>query len=179
MAGRRRNGHASDRDGGSHAIEVPDVHPATFNPRGKSAGKKRKNGNGRNPVVPGSGAKHSVQYNCAKCPGYCCSYPVIQVSKYDCERLGKHFGISAEEAEKRFTKSQHGYKRILRRKKDELFHQICRFFDTEKRCCTIYHARPTVCRAFPGAGRCGYYDFLSFERRAQNDPEFVALTDNR
>ena len=29
----------------------------------------------------------------------------------------------------------------------------------------------------PG-GRCGYYDFLSFERRAQEDPEYVATTDH-
>ncbi len=56
---------------------------------------------------------------------------------------------------------------------------ICRFFDTDERRCTIYSARPAVCRAFPGSARCGYYDFLSFERRAQEDPEFVALTDHR
>ena len=54
-----------------------------------------------------------------------------------------------------------------------------RFFDTDERRCTIYAARPGVCRAFPGSARCGYYDFLSFERRAQNDPEFVAATDHR
>ncbi len=66
----------------------------------------------------------------------------------------------------------------MRRKKDEHYGKICRFFDTEERRCTIYAARPGVCRAFPGSARCGYYDFLSFERRAQNDPEFVAATDH-
>ena len=35
-----------------------------------------------------------------------------------------------------------------------------------------------MCRSFPGGGRCGYYDFLSFERRAQEDDEFVALTNH-
>ena len=30
----------------------------------------------------------------------------------------------------------------------------------------------------PGDGRCGYYDFLAFERRTQDDPEFIATTDN-
>lgn len=169
----KKNGRAN---GSGAALEVPDVHPATFNPRGKPNGSPPSGADGK--AVPGSGPKQSVQYNCAKCPGYCCSYPVITVTKYDCERLGKHFGIPAEEAEKRFTKSQHGYKRILRKKKDEHYGTICRFFDQEKRCCGIYPARPTVCRAFPGAGRCGYYDFLAFERRAQNDPEFVALTDH-
>jgi Fe-S-cluster containining protein len=123
-------------------------------------------------------AKPVVQYNCAKCPGYCCSYPVITVTKRDLSRLAKYFNITEAEAEARYCKSQHGYKRILRRKKDEHFGMTCQFFDTEKRRCTIYEGRPTVCRSYPGGGRCGYYDFLSFERRAQNDPEFVALTDH-
>jgi uncharacterized protein len=129
--------------------------------------------------VPGTGKKADrVQFNCAKCPGYCCSYPVITVSKYDLGRLARYFGIAEEEAERRFCRSAHGYKRIMRRKADEHFGKICRFFDTKKRSCTIYKARPAVCRAFPGTARCGYYDFLSFERRTQEDPEFVSLTDH-
>ncbi len=137
----------------------------------------RANGSGKT-----NGAKRDaprLQYNCANCPGYCCSYPVISLTKYDVERLAKHFGLTPEVAEKRFTKRAHGHKRIMRRKKDDYFHMICQFFDTEKRRCTVYSARPGVCRAFPGSGRCGYYDFLAFERRAQEDPEFIALTDNR
>ena len=66
----------------------------------------------------------------------------------------------------------------MRRKADQIFGRTCRFFDIEKRRCTIYEARPALCRSYPG-GRCGYYDFLSFERRAQEDPEFVATTDNK
>jgi len=136
------------------------------------------NGSKPNGAAANAKPKERVQFNCLNCPGYCCSYPVITVNKYDVGRLAKHFGISWEEAEKRFTKSQHGYKRILRKKKDEHYGTICRFFDQENRCCGIYEARPHVCRAFPGSGRCGYYDFLMFERRAQDDPEFVALTDH-
>ena len=135
-------------------------------------------GNGKaNSAAHGKSAPR-VQYNCANCPGYCCTYPVITVTKYDVERLARHFGISPAEAEQRFTKSQYGYKRIMRRKKDEHFGMACRFFDTEARRCTIYEARPHVCRSFPGGGRCGYYDFLMFERRAQDDDEFVALTNH-
>ena len=66
----------------------------------------------------------------------------------------------------------------MRRKADQHFGRICQFFDTRKRRCTIYAARPETCRSYPG-GRCGYYDFLSFERRAQNDPEFVATTSHK
>lgn len=118
-------------------------------------------------------------YNCKKCPGYCCSYPLIAIDKRDIERLARHHGLSFDEARSKFTKEAHGRKYVLRRKADPHFEMICRFFDTEERKCTIYEARPGICRSFPGEGRCGYYDFLSFERRAQDDPEWVALTNNK
>ncbi len=57
--------------------------------------------------------------------------------------------------------------------------RICRFFDTEARRCTIYTARPTICREYPGGNRCGYYDFLSSERNSQNDPDHIATTWNK
>ena len=65
---------------------------------------------------------------------------------------------------------------ILRQKADEHFKLVCRFLDSETRRCTVYEARPRICREFPGSARCGYYDFLSFERRAQEDPEWVSTT---
>ncbi|HTO41854.1 MAG TPA: YkgJ family cysteine cluster protein [Rhizomicrobium sp.] len=119
-----------------------------------------------------------VQYNCLKCPGYCCSYPIIQLEKRDVERLGKHFDLSFTKARKKFTVMKWGYKYLMRRKADEHFGKICQFFDTEKRRCTVYKARPSVCRSFPGTTRCGYYDFLSFERRSQEDPDFIATTNS-
>lgn len=118
-------------------------------------------------------------YNCRNCPGYCCSYPVIALTKRDVERLAKHHNISFDAAQKAFTREAHGHKFVMRRKKDQPFGRICRFFDTRKRCCTIYKARPSTCRKFPGEGRCGYYDFLMFERRVQDDPEWVAVTNHK
>ena len=122
--------------------------------------------------------KCGVMYNCAKCPGYCCSYPLIQLTKRDVERLAKHFDLSFEQARKKFTKIETGAKYAMRRKDDKIFGRICRFFDTEERRCTIYKARPEICRSYPG-GRCGYYDFLASERNSQNDPDHIALTSNR
>ncbi|MGL4496168.1 MAG: YkgJ family cysteine cluster protein [Beijerinckiaceae bacterium] len=116
------------------------------------------------------------RYNCLKCPGFCCSYPVIPINKTDIKRLGKHFGLGFEAAEKKFTK-QRGKERILRRHADPVYGKICRFFDTEERRCTVYEARPGVCRQYPASNRCGYYDFLSFERKHQGDKDFVARTD--
>jgi Fe-S-cluster containining protein len=118
-------------------------------------------------------------YNCSKCPGYCCSYPLIALDKRDVERLARHHGLSFNEARRKFTKAIWGRKYVMRQKADRHFGKICRFFDTENRRCTVYKARPAICRSYPGSGRCGYYDFLSFERRAQDDPEWVATTDNR
>jgi uncharacterized protein len=117
-------------------------------------------------------------YNCKKCPGYCCTYPLIALDKRDVQRLAKHFDMTFEKAKAKFTVERWGYKYSMRRKADKLFGRACRFFDTEKRCCSVYEARPSLCRTFPG-GRCGYYDFLSFERRAQKDPEFIATTNNK
>jgi uncharacterized protein len=117
-------------------------------------------------------------YNCNKCPGYCCSYPLIRLERRDVERLAKHHGLSFDEARAKFTKVAHGAKYAMRRKADPHFGKICRFFDTKERRCTIYQARPGICRRYPGEGRCGYYDFLMFERRAQDDEAWVAVTNN-
>lgn len=86
--------------------------------------------------------------------------------------------MTFDEAKKSFTKEAHGRKFAMRRKVDKHYGRICRFFDTEQRRCGIYEARPAVCRSFPGKGRCGYYDFLKFERETQNDPAWIAVTDH-
>ena len=91
-----------------------------------------------------------AKYDCSKCPGYCCSYPLIQLTKRDVQRLAKHFGLDFETARKKFTKVDPEAKYAMRRKADEHFGRICQFFDTEERRCTIYTARPTICREYPG-----------------------------
>ena len=119
------------------------------------------------------------QFNCAKCPAYCCSYAEIGASDFDIKRLAKHFGMTPEKARKKFTKdSQDGKTRILRHKKDEHYGTACQFLNSETRNCTIYHARPRICREYPGTTRCGYYDFLSFERRALEDKDYISTTWN-
>jgi Fe-S-cluster containining protein len=118
-------------------------------------------------------------YNCSKCPGYCCSYPLIPLNKRDVARLAKHFGLTFEKAQKKFTKVDAEAPYAMRRKDDEHFGKICQFFDTEERRCTIYHARPTICREYPGSKSCGYYDFLLSERNSQEDPDHIATTWNK
>ena len=120
----------------------------------------------------------TAAYDCSKCPGYCCSYPVIKLNERDVTRLARHFEIDVEAARAKFTKAAHGEAQIMRRRKDEHFGKICMLFDRKARRCTAYKARPGVCRRFPAEERCGYWDFLAFERHHQEDPAFVATTDN-
>jgi Fe-S-cluster containining protein len=116
------------------------------------------------------------QYDCDNCPAYCCTYDHIEVTDRDLERLAEHHGLSAKAAECKFTKrvkADGRSVRVMRHQKDAVFGSACRFLDLETRGCTIYQARPTICRAYPGTGRCGFYDFLCSERRSQDDPEYV------
>jgi hypothetical protein len=114
------------------------------------------------------------KYDCSKCPGYCCSYDWIEVSARDIARLAKHHDMTAAAARDRFTKpADSGRIRVLRHKKDHVFKTTCMFFDQEERRCTIYHARPWVCRTYPSGPRCGYYDFLMWEREQQGDESFI------
>ena len=114
-------------------------------------------------------------FDCSKCPAYCCSiYERVQVTRRDVNRLAKHFGISIETAERRYTR-MHGPERVLRRKKDTIFEMACEFLDPVTRACTIYHARPNVCREYPARARCAYYDLLQFERGQQDDQGVVPL----
>ena len=118
-----------------------------------------------------------AKYSCSKCPAYCCSYPEIEVTLRDIDRLARHFDLPYAVAEERFTKYDAKEKvRELRHRKDRIFASVCAFLDQKTRRCTVYGARPAVCRGFPDSPRCGYYEFLKFERAHQDDPKFIALT---
>jgi uncharacterized protein len=133
--------------------------------------------NGKRFPIPVKGPALKLQYNCLKCPAYCCSYPEIEVTTRDIDRLARKFGLDYGRAEERFTKYDPKEKvRLLRHQKDKVFSTVCMFLDTRERRCTVYEARPAVCREYPDSRRCGYYDFLKFERTHQDDPKFIALT---
>ncbi|HVT02695.1 MAG TPA: YkgJ family cysteine cluster protein [Thermoanaerobaculia bacterium] len=119
-------------------------------------------------------AKPSPLYDCSKCPAYCCSYDRINVNSADIARIARHFEITPEEAKQRFTKMKEG-DRVLRHRKDEIYGTVCMNLDKETRRCTIYEARPGTCREYPEQRRCGYYEFLSWERKHQDNPEFIPL----
>jgi Fe-S-cluster containining protein len=115
------------------------------------------------------------QYDCTKCPAYCCSiYGRVQVSDRDLKRLARHLGLGVKETEARYTKWNDD-ERVLRRRKDDLLGESCRFLHPETRGCTIYEGRPQVCRDYPGRRRCTYYDVLMFEQETQEDTDVLPL----
>ena len=118
--------------------------------------------------------KRKPHYDCSKCPGYCCSYSRIAVQDSDIERLAKHFGLSTAAARKKFTYhyvTKELDEQLLRHRKDHVYTSTCMFFDQKLRRCTVYEARPGVCRKYPEDRVCGYYQFLKFERSQQGDDD--------
>jgi Fe-S-cluster containining protein len=114
-------------------------------------------------------------YDCDKCPAYCCSiYDRVQVTPRDIKRLASHFRVDVATAQKKFTSTWQG-EQILRRKADPIFGKACKFLDPLTRKCTIYFARPLVCREFPARARCAYYDLLTFEKSQQGDDTVLPL----
>jgi Fe-S-cluster containining protein len=96
------------------------------------------------------------------------------------QRLALFLGLDFAVVARKFTrKGEEPGEVILRHQPDKIYGTICKFIDRETRRCTVYEGRPEICRTYPGNSRCGYYDFLSFERRAQEDPEFLPSTFNR
>lgn len=119
--------------------------------------------------------REKLLYNCTKCVAYCCSiYDRVKVTRADITRLAHYFKISDEEAKRKFTKLYES-EQVLKRKADPLFGKACKFLNTRTRACTIYHARPTVCRQYPTTPRCAYYDLLRFERKQQDDQTAIPL----
>ena len=76
-----------------------------------------------------------IYFDCSKCPAYCCSiYERVQVTKRDLNRLAKHFGVTTDVAQKRYTKiDRESGERVLRRVKDVIFEQTCMFLNQETR----------------------------------------------
>jgi uncharacterized protein len=116
-----------------------------------------------------------LPYDCSKCPAYCCSYDEIEVKARDADRLANHFGLDRQTFLDRFTKRGDKFP-VLRHQRDEIFGSVCTFLDKKTRRCTVYEARPEVCRTYPDRPRCGYFDFLSWERDFQNKDESLPLS---
>lgn len=119
--------------------------------------------------------RQEVKYSCALCPGTCCSvYEKVSLTTRDVKRLTRHLRLKIKGFARLYLQ-QHTHAPVLRRKVDSVFRETCVFFDTQKRNCGVYDARPAVCREWPAAeirlpgaeDRCQYFDLLEFARREQ------------
>jgi Fe-S-cluster containining protein len=87
---------------------------------------------------------------CSECSGNCCigESGYIWITQDEIEILAKHLNYSYDEVvQKYLSKIAHKYT-IVEKKLDEN-NFACIFFDLEKKCCSVYEARPTQCRTFP------------------------------
>ncbi len=119
------------------------------------------------------------KYDCSTCIAYCCSiYEIVEVHDSDVSRLAEYFGVTFNEALRKYTKKFEG-KRVLKRRKDGIFTRRCMFLDPVTRRCTIYEGRPDTCRNYLSGDndRCVYYDILQFERKQQGDPAYVPVVE--
>ena len=97
-------------------------------------------------------------YDCSDCPAYCCGYPIIEVKKKDIRRLARHFQLSEAEAKEKFTEKENNRVRKMHHRADKkLDTTTCMMLNQKTRQCSIYKARPDICREHPG-DRCEWYD---------------------
>ena len=87
---------------------------------------------------------------CDTCAGNCCigDSGYIWINKNEIENLANHLNISIEELGLNYLRKV-GYKYSLKERQLAKDNYACVFFDLDKKCCSIYEARPTQCRTFP------------------------------
>jgi len=112
----------------------------------------------------------SKLYDCDGCLAFCCTvYDRLKITPHDAKRLAAHLGIKLKAFVKRYTVED----LLLARKDDPPLGKACVFLDAGERRCTVYEARPDICRdwprpqhAVPGAeGRCCYYDVQQYAKK--------------
>lgn len=87
------------------------------------------------------------QIDCTKC-GNCCKSLMINVDESDAEMLANHLNLEKEQFYKKYIeRSSQGSLAVMNA-------IPCHFLNENK--CTVYEARPTECREFPGLHHKGF-----------------------
>jgi uncharacterized protein len=90
--------------------------------------------------------KDGLRFKCSECGDCCTGAPgYVWVNKAEIEAIAAEHGASDVEAFEEEYVRKIGIRRSLR----EFPNGDCVFFDTEKRKCTVYNARPRQCRTWP------------------------------
>ena len=86
-----------------------------------------------------------LRFECTQCGGCCTGAPgYVWVNREDIAAMAKALQLEVAEFEKRYIR------RIgIRKSLIEFANGDCVFFDTERRVCQLYEARPRQCRTWP------------------------------
>ena len=87
---------------------------------------------------------------CERCEGNCCigESGYIWINKAEIEKLACNLNLTVQEVGLQYLRKV-GYKYSIQEKKLGEGNYACVFFDLEKKCCSVYDARPKQCRTFP------------------------------
>ena len=90
--------------------------------------------------------KDGLRFKCTQCGDCCTGAPgYVWVNQAEIEGIAAELGESDVEVFEDAYVRKVGIRRSLR----EFPNGDCVFFDTEKRTCTVYNARPRQCRTWP------------------------------
>ncbi len=87
---------------------------------------------------------------CATCGGKCClgESGYVWISKEEIETLAILLDLTVEDVKDHYLLAV-GNSYTIEETELSIDNFACIFFDLEKRCCSIYSARPSQCRTFP------------------------------
>ncbi len=87
---------------------------------------------------------------CNSCNGNCCigESGYIWINVEEIKKLAQYLNLSIDDLKVRFL-NKIGYKYSIKEVKLASNNFACCFFDLDKKCCSIYEARPVQCRTFP------------------------------
>jgi Fe-S-cluster containining protein len=89
--------------------------------------------------------KDGLQFECTGCGDCCTGAPgYVWVVNEEIQALAAHLGLAVEEFEQRYVR-----KVGIRKSLIEYDNGDCVFFDTKKRNCSVYEARPRQCCTWP------------------------------
>jgi Fe-S-cluster containining protein len=89
--------------------------------------------------------KDGLRFECTQCGDCCTGAPgFVWVNQEEIDALAAKVGISVDEFEKKYVRKVSGRRSLV-----EFPNGDCVFFDTEKRNCSVYEARPRQCRTWP------------------------------
>ena len=89
--------------------------------------------------------KDGLRFECTQCGDCCTGAPgFVWVNQEEIDAIAAKINLDVDEFEKKYVR-----KIGMRRSLVEFPNGDCVFFDTEKRNCSVYEARPRQCRTWP------------------------------